>query len=487
MTSTVEAAGVRLPATGLHVLGEARAAVGGGTFEVLDPSTGQALARVADASPDDVDPAVAAAASALRTWSRSAPGARAQVLERAAALLLERTEELAALISAESGKSLRDARGEIRYSADFFRWYAGEALRLDGVSRRSPSGDYWILTRQEPIGVVAVVTPWNFPAAMIARKVAPAVAAGCTCVVKPPEEAPLTSLALAALLEEAGLPAGVVNVLPTADAPRVVARLLEHPAVRKISFTGSTEVGRRLLRASAERVLATSMELGGNAPFIVFDDADLDDAVQGALAAKMRGCGQACTAANRFLVHEDIADEFTARLVRVMAALRPGSASAEETEVGPLVSARARDGVHRLVRGAIGRGARLALGGELPEGAGYHYPPTVLDHVAPDDPLVTTEIFGPVAAVVRFSTEAQAVDLANDSEMGLASYVFSRDLARALRVADALEVGMVGINRGLVSDAAAPFGGTKQSGLGREGGSEGVQEYLETKYIAVDW
>lgn len=477
----------RLGEHGLHVAGEVRAASGAGRFPVLDPATGQVLAHVADGTVEDAVETVRVATEAFATWSASPPMERSRVLQRTADLMEERADELAALISAENGKALPDAMGEVRYSADFFRWFAGEALRLDGTSRRSPSGQYWILTRPEPVGVVALVTPWNFPAAMIARKVAPAVAAGCTAVVKPAAETPLTALAMVALMEEAGLPAGVVNVLTSRRSSEVVQTLMAAESVRKISFTGSTQVGKVLMHQAADRVMASSMELGGNAPFVVFEDADMEVTLQGALQAKMRGCGQACTAANRFLVHESVAEEFTARLVETMAAMTVADGRSPGAEVGPLASMRARDGVAALVDEAVERGARVRLGGAVPDGEGYFYPPTVLSGVAHDDPLLATEIFGPVASVTTFADEEEAVRLANASEYGLAAYVFSADVARAMRVAGRLESGMVAVNRGLLSDAAAPFGGVKESGLGREGGSEGIAEYLETKYIAVEF
>ncbi|MGH3266407.1 MAG: NAD-dependent succinate-semialdehyde dehydrogenase, partial [Trebonia sp.] len=402
-------------------------------------------------------------------------------------LMTERAEQFARLMSAENGKSLRDARGEAAYAAEFFRWYAEEAVRIEGTAMRSPSGANRILTLHQPIGVSLLITPWNFPAAMATRKIGPALAAGCSVVLKPAEDTPLTALALAALLREAGVPDGVVNVVNTSDPAPVVAAMMNDSRVRKMSFTGSTEVGRILLGQAAHSVMSTSMELGGNAPFIIFEDADIDAAVEGALIAKMRNGGEACTSANRFYVHEAVADEFTAAFAARLGAMKLGPGLDESTDIGPLVNEETRSKVAGLVDGALSEGASALLGGRAPERRGYFYEPTLLDGVSPEAAIPNSEIFGPVAPVVRFSAEADAIRWANATEFGLIAYVYTQDLRRGLRVSEALESGMIGLNRGLVSDPAAPFGGVKQSGLGREGAHEGLLEFTETKYIATDW
>ena len=459
----------------------------GATIDVLDPATGRRLAEVADATVADADAAVTEAAAALTGWSATAPRARAEVLRRAFELMTERAEQLARLIVLENGKALADARSEVAYAAEFFRWYSEEAVRLLGSVQTSPSGGNRILVTQRPIGVAVLVTPWNFPAAMATRKIGPALAAGCSVILKPASETPLTALAIAALLAEAGVPDGVVNVLPSSRSGAVVGRMLDDPRVRKLSFTGSTEVGRVLLAAASRTVVSCSMELGGNAPFLVFPDADLSAAVAGAMVAKMRNGGEACTAANRFYVHADVAEPFAARLAAEMAALRTGSGLDPAVQLGPLVNAESRRKVADLVDRTLALGATALTGATVPAGAGYFYPPTVLIDVPPEAPVLTEEIFGPVAPIVVFETEDEAVALANATEYGLVGYVYTGDLARGLRVSERLEAGMVGLNRGVVSDPAAPFGGVKQSGIGREGGHEGVLEYLESQYVAVDW
>ena len=456
-------------------------------FDVLDPATGEVIASVADGSVADAAAAVDAASAALDSWAATAPRQRSEVLRRAFELMTERADELAKLISLENGKALVDAKGEVSYAAEFFRWYAEEAVRGDGLVTTAPSGANRILVVRQPVGVCVLVTPWNFPAAMATRKIGPAVAAGCTVILKPASDTPLTALAMAAILAEAGVPAGVVNVLPSRSSGRVVNAMLDDRRVRKISFTGSTEVGRVLLAKAAERVVNTSMELGGNAPFVVFADADLDAALAGAMIAKMRNGGEACTAANRFYVQASVADVFAAGLAERMAALRVGPGTDPGTQVGPLVNEDTVAKVDTLVQGAVSAGATAVTGGQRPSGAGFYYPPTVLSGVAPDAEILRAEIFGPVAPIVTFESEEEAVRLANDTEYGLVAYVYTRDLARGLRVSEAIEAGMVGLNRGLVSDPAAPFGGVKQSGIGREGGHEGLLEYLESKYIAVSW
>jgi succinate-semialdehyde dehydrogenase/glutarate-semialdehyde dehydrogenase len=458
-----------------------------GSFEVLDPSTGSAICTVPRAGADDLAAALEAAASAQPGWAATAPRERGEVLRRAFELMLARREELAYLMSLEMGKSLTDARGEVTYAAEFFRWFAEEAVRIGGELRTAPSGANRILTFRRPVGVALLLTPWNFPAAMATRKIGPALAAGCTVVLKPAHETPLTALVLAQILTEAGAPAGAVNVLTTDEPAPLVGAALDDARVRKLSFTGSTEVGRVLLRQAADRIVNASMELGGNDPFIVLDDADLDAAVEGAMLAKMRNGGQACTAANRFLVQESVAEEFASRLAARMAALRVGPGTDERTELGPMVSERAVEGIADKVDRSLAAGARAVLGGERPDGPGFFYPATVLSEVPREAAVAVEEVFGPVAPVIPVRDEEDALAVANASEFGLTGYVFSGDLARGLRVSERLEVGMVGLNRGLVSDPAAPFGGVKQSGLGREGGYEGIDEYLETTYVATTW
>lgn len=457
----------------------------GGVFVVEDPATGESIAQVSDGTAADATAAVDAAAERLPAWSAVPPRTRSDLLAKVRELMLRDADELAALIARENGKSLTDARGEVTYAAEFFRWYAEEAVRPHGDFGSSPAGGTRTVVTHRPVGVAALVTPWNFPAAMATRKIAPALAAGCTVVLKPAAETPLTALAIARLIAEAGIPDGVVNVVPTVDAAGVVTAWLEDPRVRKISFTGSTGVGRVLLRQAADRVVNASMELGGNAPFVVTASADVAAAVEGAMIAKFRNGGQACTAANRFYVHADVAAEFTARLGARVEALRVGPADAGG-EIGPLISAKALAGVTRLVDEAVQRGAVVAHQAKATTTGGHFYPPTVLTGVAADDPLVAEEIFGPVAPVVVFNDLDELFATVNLSEYGLAAYVYA-ELAEALRIAERLEAGMVGVNRGLVSDPSAPFGGVKQSGLGREGARAGLEEYLEPQYFSVDW
>jgi succinate-semialdehyde dehydrogenase/glutarate-semialdehyde dehydrogenase len=458
-----------------------------GVLRVLNPATEDVLAEVADASPEDALEAVGAAAGALPAWSATPPRQRGECLRRAYELMTERAEQLARLMVLENGKALRDARGEILYAAEFFRWYSEEAVRIDGHLSTAPSGANRIMVLRQPVGVSYMITPWNFPAAMATRKIGPALAAGCTVVLKPAKETPLSALAVAAILTEAGVPDGVVNVVPTNKPGPMTEAVLADPRVRKLSFTGSTEVGRMLLKQAADYVTNCSMELGGNAPFLVFDDANVDAAVDGAFLAKMRNGGEACTAANRFYVHEKVAEEFSAKLSARLAGLKMGPGLEDGVDLGPLVNADTRNKVAELVGSATSDGAKVLTGGHAPDRAGYFYQPTVLDAVPPGAGILSEEIFGPVAPIVRFSDPEQAIALANDTEYGLVSYLYCGDLGRALRTAEALEAGMVGINRGVVSDPAAPFGGVKQSGLGREGAHEGLLEYTETKYIAVDW
>jgi len=456
------------------------------TFDVEDPATLKVIDRVRDHDMTDARAAVDSADAALRTWAATPPRTRSEVLRRAHELMLRDRDRLAALIAAENGKSLIDAAGEVTYAAEFFRWFSEEAVRPGGEYGEAPAGGARTLVRHVPVGVAALITPWNFPAAMATRKIGPALAAGCTVVLKPAAETPLTALAVADLLTEAGLPDGVVNIVPTTDAAGVVGAWLADDRVRKVSFTGSTGVGRVLLHQAADRVLNSSMELGGNAPFVVTDDADLDAAVAGAMTAKFRNGGQACTAANRFYVHSDVAFDFTARLVAEVEKLTVGRA-ADGCAIGPLISAAAVARVERAVAGAVREGARVAGRAELPDAPGHFVAPTVLADVPADAEILREEIFGPVLPIVTWTDEDDLLRLINDSEYGLAAYVFAGDLGRALRLAERIEAGMVGVNRGLVSDPSAPFGGFKQSGLGREGAREGLREFQETQYLSVDW
>jgi succinate-semialdehyde dehydrogenase / glutarate-semialdehyde dehydrogenase len=473
--------------TDLYIGGKAVPATDGGRFDVLDPATESVIASVADGGVDDALAAIAAADDAAASWAATAPRERAEILRAAFELMTAQREDLATLIALENGKALVDARGEVAYAAEFFRWYAEEAVRIGGSLGHAPSGAHRIMVSHQPVGICVLVTPWNFPAAMATRKIGPALAAGCTMVLKPASDTPLTALAMCKIFEAAGVPPGVVNVLPGRRSGAIVSAMLDDSRVRKLSFTGSTEVGRVLLRGAAENVINTSMELGGNAPFVVFGDADLDAALDGAMIAKMRNAGEACTAANRFYVESSIAEEFSRELARRMEALTVGPGVEESTQVGPLVNADTVGKVDSLVREAVAAGARVLVGGSRPDREGFYFDPTVLVDVPPDAAILREEIFGPVAPIVTFDHEDQAVTLANDTEYGLVGYVYSRDLARALRVGERIEAGMIGINRGLVSDPAAPFGGVKQSGIGREGGHEGVLDYTESRYFAVTW
>jgi succinate-semialdehyde dehydrogenase/glutarate-semialdehyde dehydrogenase len=469
----------------LYIGGAWRAASGGGTLTVEDPATGKALCEVADAQPDDALAALAAAADKQAEWAAWAPRERGEILRRSYQAIVEQTDELALLMTLEMGKAVKESKAEIGYAAEFFRWFSEEAVRVHGRYMVNTTGVGRILTMRQPVGPCVFVTPWNFPMAMGTRKLAPALAAGCTVVVKPAQQTPLSMLALAKILEQAGLPPGVLNVITAKHSGAVIEPLLKDPRTRKLSFTGSTEVGRKLIEQSAQQVLRVSMELGGNAPFLVFEDADLDAAVQGAMLAKMRNVGEACTAANRFHVHESIAAEFARRLAERMGALKLGRGTEPDTDVGPLIDEAQRGKVEELVGDARERGARALIGGERVAGPGYFFAPTVLADIAEDSRLLREEIFGPVAPIATFSSEEQALAAANLTEYGLVAYVYTRDLQRAFRVCEGLETGMVGLNQGVVSNAAAPFGGVKQSGFGREGGFEGISEYLETKYIAM--
>jgi succinate-semialdehyde dehydrogenase/glutarate-semialdehyde dehydrogenase len=471
-----------LHAQGLFIDGQWQAGTG---IPVVNPSTAEVIAEVPDASISDAMRAVDAADGAAANWRATPARQRAEILRRWFQLMTEHAEELACLISLENGKALADARGEVAYAAEFFRWYAEEAVRISGEFRHAPSGANHILVDHDPIGIAVLITPWNFPAAMATRKIGPALAAGCTVILKPASETPLTAYAMARLGAQAGVPPGVVNVLTTTQPAAITNAMLADPRVRKLSFTGSTGVGRTLLAEAAKTVTSCSMELGGNAPFLVFDDADLQAALDGAMIAKMRNAGEACTAANRFYVQSGIHDAFVAGLTERMAAQRVGPGTDAQTQVGPMITTTAVSKIDRLVSSAIAQGARLHTGGKPLPGSGYFYPPTVIDNVPTDAGIAHTEIFGPVAAVYGFETEAEAIRLANDTEYGLAAYVYSGDLSRALRVGKGIEAGMIAINRGLMSDPAAPFGGAKQSGLGREGGVTGILEFMEPKYYAV--
>ena len=469
----------------LYIGGEWREASGGGTLTVEDPATEEGLVEVADAKAEDALAALGAAADRQQEWAAWAPRERGEILRRAYEAIVERTGELALLMTLEMGKALAESRAEIAYAAEFFRWFSEEAVRIHGRYMVNTTGKGRILTMRQPVGPCVFVTPWNFPTAMGTRKIAPAIAAGCTMVVKPAQQTPLSMLALAQILEQAGLPGGVLNVITATRSGEVIEPLLRDPRTRKLSFTGSTEVGRKLIEQSAEQVLRVSMELGGNAPFLVFEDADLDAAVDGAMLAKMRNVGEACTAANRFHVHESVAEEFARRMAHRMRALKVGRGTDPDTDVGPLIDGRQRAKVSELVEDAVGRGARVLLGGASMNGRGYFFAPTVLDAVPEGARLLSEEIFGPVAPIATFSADAEALQAANRTEYGLVAYLYTRDLSRAFRVCEGLEAGMVGLNQGVVSNAAAPFGGVKQSGFGREGGFEGIGEYLETKYVAM--
>ena len=458
---------------------------GDGTIPVIDPSNGEVIAEVATAGESQCDAAVAAADRAFVTWSKTAPRVRAEILRKAFELMIAESDHLAKLTSMENGKVFSDAKGEIAYAAEFFRWFSEEAVRTPGDFRMAPSGDKRILVTHQPIGVSLLITPWNFPAAMATRKIGPALAAGCTMILKPASETPLTALAIIDILERAGVPAGVVNlILPSKTGP-MISKMLHDPRVRNLSFTGSTEVGRVLLKESADCVLRTSMELGGNAPFVVLADANIDDAVAGAMIAKMRNGGAACTAANRFIVEKSVAEEFTTKFAKAMGALKVAPGLEEGAQLGASVSIKERNKIAELVAASVAAGGKLELGGKTPEGAGAFYPATVIS-VTKENPILNHEVFGPVAPVVTFENDEEAIALANATEFGLISYVYSSDLKRAIKTAEAIESGMVAINRGVISDPAAPFGGFKQSGLGREGGFHGIHEFLETKYIGVE-
>jgi succinate-semialdehyde dehydrogenase / glutarate-semialdehyde dehydrogenase len=469
----------------LFIGGEWRPGASGKTFAVEDPATGEPLCEIADADAGDALAALDAAATTQESWAAQPPRERGEILRRTYELLMERADDLALLMTLEMGKPVAESRGEIVYAAEFFRWFSEQAVRIDGRYTVEPGGNGRILVMRQAVGPCLFITPWNFPTAMGTRKIGPAVAAGCTMVIKPAALTPLSMLALAQTLTEAGLPPGVLNIVTTTTSGATTGPLFDDPRLRKVSFTGSTEVGKQLIAASAKQVLRVSMELGGNAPFLVFEDADLDAAVDGAVLAKMRNIGEACTAANRFHVHESVSEEFAARLAERIGSMRVGRGTEPGVEVGPLIEPKARQKVAELVEDARQKGAKPLVGGEPLDGPGYFYAPTVLRDVPPDARVLKEEVFGPVAAVATFATDDEALRAANDTEFGLVSYAYTRDLDRAFRVIEGLETGMVGLNRGLVSNPAGPFGGVKQSGFGREGGHEGINEYVEVKYVAA--
>src|SRR3954464_1578185 len=486
MTEDRESAVVGAVPTGLFIGGKWRDATGGARLSVEDPSTGQSLCEVADATADDAVAALDSAVSAQESWAATPPRERGEILRRTFQLMNDRADDLALLLTLEMGKPIAESKGEVTYAAEFFRWFAEEAVRIDGRWSVNPAGAGRLLTMKHPVGPCLLITPWNFPIAMGTRKIGPAIAAGSTMVVKPAQQTPLSMLMLASLLAEAGLPDGVLNVVTASSASTVTKPLFDDDRLRKVSFTGSTPVGKKLMEQASQHLLRMSMELGGNAPYLVFADADLDHALEQAVLAKMRNGGESCVAANRFHVHESVADEFASRLAERLGGMKVGRGTDDGVEVGPLIDDNQRSKVEELVDDAVGKGAKVLTGGEKVGDRGYFYAPTVLAGIADDATLLREEIFGPVAPVKSFSSDDEALHAANDSEYGLVAYVFTRDLKRAIRVSEGLDVGMVGLNRGLVSNPAAPFGGVKESGFGRQGGAEGIEEYVYTKYVAVD-
>ena len=469
----------------LYIAGKWVDAENGATFDVIDPATGKVLKTISDASPADGMKAMAAAHETQESWAKTAPRVRAEILRAAFEKVTTMADDFAILMSLEMGKPFAEAKGEVAYGAEFLRWFSEQAPRIDGRYTTAPDGKNRLMVLKRPVGPALLITPWNFPLAMATRKIGPAIAAGCTSILKPANLTPLTSLLFTKVLEEVGLPAGVLNVIQTSSAGSVTGPIIKDARLRKLSFTGSTPVGQRLIADAAHQVLKVSMELGGNAPFLVFEDADMDKAVEGAMLAKLRNMGEACTAANRFLVHESVSDEFAKRLTEKMSKLKVARGLEEGANIGPLIEEKARQGVHALVEDAKQKGAKVLLGGQIPSGEGYFYPPTVLVNVPESCDVLSNEIFGPVAPICTFKNEDEAIRMANNTEYGLVAYAFTKDLNRGLRLAERLEVGMFGLNTGLVSNPAGPFGGVKQSGLGREGSHEGIEEYLETVYVGI--
>ena len=485
ITSADEKRVLDLVPTGLYINGVWRDASDGKTFDVFDPATGKLLKTIADASYEDGQEAMAAAHETQKSWAATAPRVRAELLRAAFEKVTAMSDDFAILMSLEMGKPFAEAKGEVAYGSEFLRWFSEEAARVNGRYQTAPDGKNRLMVLKKPVGPALLITPWNFPLAMATRKIGPAIAAGCTTILKPAALTPLTSLLFAKVLEEVGVPAGVVNVIQTTRVSEVTAPIIKDSRLRKLSFTGSTPVGKLLIRESADQVLRTSMELGGNAPFIVFEDADVDKAVEGAMQAKLRNMGEACTAANRFIVHESVVDEFAQKLSARFAGLKVARGVEEGTSIGPVIDEKARNSIHALVSDAVSKGAELLTGGVIPSGEGYFYPPTVLKSVPASCDILRNEIFGPVAPICTFKTEDEAVEMANNTEYGLVAYAFTKDLNRGLRLAEKLETGMFGLNTGLVSNPAGPFGGVKQSGLGREGSLEGIEEYLETVYVGI--
>jgi succinate-semialdehyde dehydrogenase/glutarate-semialdehyde dehydrogenase len=485
ITSADEKRVLDLVPTGLYINGVWRDASDGKTFDVFDPATGKLLKTIADASYQDGQDAMAAAHDTQKSWAATAPRVRAELLRAAFEKITAMSDDFAILMSLEMGKPFLEAKGEVAYGSEFLRWFSEEAVRVNGRYQTAPDGKNRLMVLKKPVGPALLITPWNFPLAMATRKIGPAIAAGCTSILKPAALTPLTSLLFAKVLQEVGVPAGVVNVIQTSRVSEVTGPIIKDSRLRKLSFTGSTPIGKMLIKDSADQVLRTSMELGGNAPFLVFEDADVDKAVEGAMQAKLRNMGEACTAANRFLIHESVADEFAQKLTARFAALKVARGVEEGTNIGPVIDEKSRNAIHALVTDATSKGAKILTGGVIPTGEGYFYPPTVLQGVAANSEILKNEIFGPVAPIVTFKTEDEAVAMANDTEYGLVAYAFTKDLNRGLRLAERLETGMFGLNTGLVSNPAGPFGGVKQSGLGREGSLEGIEEYLETVYVGI--
>jgi succinate-semialdehyde dehydrogenase / glutarate-semialdehyde dehydrogenase len=485
ITSADEKRILDLVPTKLFINGEWVEASDGKTFDVLDPATGKVLKTISDASYEDGQRAIASAHETQKSWARTAPRVRAELLRAAFEKLTAMSDEFAILMSLEMGKPFAEAKGEVAYGAEFLRWFSEEAARINGRYQTAPDGKNRLMVLKKPVGPALLITPWNFPLAMATRKIGPAIAAGCTSILKPAALTPLTSLLFAKVLQEVGLPAGVVNVIQTSRVSEVTGPIIQDSRLRKLSFTGSTPVGKRLIADAAGQVLRVSMELGGNAPFIVFEDADIDKAVEGAMQAKLRNMGEACTAANRFIVQESVLDEFTQKFAEKMSALKVARGVEEGTNIGPVIDEKARQSIHALVEDAKAKGASVVLGGEIPIGEGYFYPPTIIKSVTESCVILQNEIFGPVAPICSFKTEEEAIEMANNTEYGLVAYAFTKDLARGLRLPELLEVGMFGLNTGLVSNPAGPFGGVKQSGLGREGSLEGIEEYLETVYVGI--